>query len=91
MFLGSALNGDPVPGLVSPDIDSALLEPPDPEGEQSVDTRVDSYSDCGIDLCAFEPELVVPGEACSTNSESEIAEAETHVSEEVRLFEGYAV
>ena len=91
MFLGCALNRDPVPGLVGPYIDNASLDNPDPDAERAIYNGVQSDSNCSVVLGIFEPELVIPQETRSTDGEGEVAEPETDIGEEMRLCEGDAV
>jgi len=63
----------------SADVDGALFDGKDPEGEDAVDERVEGYCDGGVELCGLEAELVVPEEAGCCEGEGGEAEGQTDV------------
>jgi hypothetical protein len=65
----------------------ALLDAPDPEGKQAIQAGVSGDSRGGVVFCVVEAELEVPIESRGADGKGQIADAESHIGENVRLLE----
>jgi hypothetical protein len=65
--------------LVCPNVDLALFNSPDPEGQHSIDTCVERNCNGSVELCGFESELVVPVEGRRTNGKGSVAQSEAGI------------
>ena len=77
--------------LICPDIDLALLNPPDPERQNSINTRVECNCNSSVELRGLESELVVPVEGRRTYSKSSVSQSKADIGEDMGLLEGDGV